>query len=74
MSDPDAYYPADEDRPGYELPDPRPGEDDHCDEEARCECCQSLPGCMCDIYEYYRDDPETGPEGGSVCHTHGRCV
>lgn len=28
MSDPDRYYPADEDRAGYEMPDPRPGEDD----------------------------------------------
>ncbi len=61
-----------------ELPDPKPGEDD-VDAMATgpwCECCGSLPGCLCDcdLYDYYRDDPETGPQSGTVCHTHGRCL
>lgn len=76
MNDPDAYFPADEDRPGYELPDLRPGEDDvdggDEDREAQCSCCGKVARCECEIENYSGMDYESGPYSGTHCHTHAR--
>ncbi len=67
--DPDAYFLADEDRAGYVMPDPRPGEDD-TDTVPERECCGGPPWCGCDLYDASGIDPESGPWGGTFCSKH----
>ena len=40
----------------------------------RCECCQSLPGCGCEIDEVAGTNAESGPWEEAVCYTHRRRV
>ena len=68
------YSPADEDMPGYEMADPRPGEDDADQGFDPCECCGGPPGCGCLLDDVCGNDPETGPWSGTWCDTHGRQV